>query len=346
MFETPGARVLDGRYEVLRVLGAGSFGEVYEVFDHNLRVHAALKLLGQAPSSGHPWAEAHVLQALDGPFVLKVLNADVHLGQQYIVTELAVNGTIADHIVSDVGVPVEQARRWTRDLCHGVARMHRDRLVHRDIKPENVFLSAKGAAMVGDVGLAQLVDDDGSAAAAGTLLTMAPEVAGAACGGPVNSYTVRSDVYSIGASLYWMLAGHRVLPAATTYADVVAGQPDDLAEAAPHVPLPLRKAVMKALSADPAARFASVVELDAAIGGVGSPRRRWDRRSPHSGHEQCFRGVGSSAAIELCVVAQERPGTVALRHQYASGRSLAKHDRVVTRARLAAAIRSTIRAIG
>ena len=328
------------------MLGAGSFGEVYEVFDHNFQVHAALKLLKQAPAPGHPWAEAHVLKALDGPFVLKVLNADVYLGQQYIVTELAANGTIADHIVSNVGVPVEQARRWTRDLCHGIARMHRDHLVHRDIKPENVFLSAKGSAMVGDVGLAQLVADDGSAAAAGSLLTMAPEVAAAACGGPMNSYTVRSDVYSIGASLYWMLTGHQVLPDATTYADVVAGQPDNIADAAPHVPPLLRKAVMKALSIDPAARFASVAQLDAAIGGVVSPRRHWDRTSPHPGHEQCFHGVGSNSTIELCVVVEEQAGKVALRHKYASGRSLAKHDRVVARTKLAAAIRSTMRAVG
>jgi serine/threonine protein kinase len=340
---TPGPRIYARRYEILSSLGTGSFGEVYKVLDHNLNRVGALKLLKAVSSASDPWAEAHMLMALDGPFVLRVQNAAVFQGQQYIVTDLAETGSVSSHIQAAVGMPVEQARLWGRDMSRGVERMHKQGLLHCDLKPDNIFVSATNSALVGDVGLAQKCDVNGLVDAAGTMTTMAPEVAAAAATGVPRCYSVRSDVFSIAATLYWMLTGSPVKPAAQTYADVVAMKIPDIWDIAAHVPNQLRTAVMKALDPDPANRFASAADFDSAIGGVPIPSRRWDRVTPHTSHEQCFVGSGRKSAIDLCVAPVPGRAFVQLSGSYASGRAIAAMTRKVRRSQLSTAIRSAIR---
>ncbi len=325
------------------MLGAGAFGEVYEVFDHNLSLRGALKFFEQPPPLGHRWAEAHTLKALDGPFVLHVQNADVSAGQQFIVTDLAENGSVADHIIDAVGMPVEQARTWGRDIIGGVARVHLQNLLHCDMKPENVFLTATGSAIVGDFGLAQPQDDDGLAYAAGSLHTMAPEVAAAFSGGTPLVYTTRSDVYSVGATIYWMLAGRPVLPDATNKADIASMTVADLWDIAPHVPGPIRSAVMRAVAFDAAARFQTMSEFDSAISGVALPTRQWNKVRPHDGHHQCFEGVARTSTIDLCAMHTANAGRLHVTGTYRSGRRIPSLTREIRAVQLPQAVRKVIR---
>ena len=343
---SPGSRVINGRYEVVRALGQGAFGEVYEVYDHNLSLRGALKFLSNPSPVGHPWAESRLLMALDGPYVLHVQNADVAAGQQFIVTDLAEDGAIADKIVPNVGLPVEQARLWARDIISGVQRVHQQGLLHCDIKPENVFLTSGGRAVVGDLGLAQAQDANGFAIAAGSAPTMAPEVAAASAGGPAQVYSSSSDIYSVGATLYWMLAGRPVLPSVTKPSDIGGMAIPDLWDVAPHVPPPIRTAVMTAVARDPADRFASISEFDTAISGVAVPVRRWDRVSPHHGHNACFQGVAKTSMIRLCVSSASRPGRLQISAVYASGRRIPALSKEVPTAQLPRAVRSAIRQSG
>ena len=129
-----------------------------------------------------------------------------------IVTAVA-KSTTARSIQPGVGVDVEQATRWLRQACRGVARVHDAGLLHKDIKPENLFISNDQDVLVGDLGIACLRDATGAGHFGGTAETMAPEVAvvGATMSPAAwpnqRPTTVLSDVYSLGASLYWLLAG-------------------------------------------------------------------------------------------------------------------------------------------
>jgi eukaryotic-like serine/threonine-protein kinase len=316
----PAGFVLNGRYEVLRPLGNGANGYVYEVADHNTGQVSALKIIVTA----HPstvWDEARVLAGLDGEFILPIRNADLASGLPFLVTPVAERGNTADAIknAATVGLPVDLAGRWTQQACRGLSRVHDRGLLHNDVKPDNIFVGEKGEALLGDLGLACLRDSTGMGHFAGTPATMAPEVAVAgismmAGGPPLRPTTIASDVYSLGATLYWFLSG---IPPhfdnrgpLETMQLVAAGPPPDLRDAAPHVPLGLGEIVAKAMHRDPVQRYRNPADLDAALGGRSRQRRQWARQRPHPAHEACFLGDGHGQAIELCAV------PTGLRHQH------------------------------
>jgi serine/threonine-protein kinase len=166
--------VINGRYEIARWLGGGANGVVYAVLDHHQHETSALKFLLNFNRHA-PWAEAQLLTRLGGQFILPVRNADHALGLPFVVTEIAVHGSVESQI--GIGVEPQLAVRWVRNACQGVARMHDMRLLHNDLKPENLFLSSDQKAMVGDLGLASLWDASGHGHFGGTPATIAPEVA-------------------------------------------------------------------------------------------------------------------------------------------------------------------------
>lgn len=336
--------IIAGRYEVLRPLGSGSFGEVYEVHDHTLDTRCALKLLANGILFG-PWSESQVLRGLRGEYIMPILNADVVAGQRYVVTEVMTGGTVDNHLSPGLGMATEQAVRWTREACQGIARVHDHGLIHGDIKPGNLFLDHRGEVLVGDFGLAQQLGADGCAKAVGTRETMAPEVAAAGVP-PVTTnltYTVGSDVYSLGATLFWMLAGEPPLAGVASY-DLLATQSrPDIWERAPHIPRGLRDVVNRAIAFDPADRPASAIELAAALGRYRAPARRWTRIAPHPGHEQCFTGVKGASKIEVCAVPDgSRPIAIVAR-QAGSGRKVRKAARSCSRSDLSKFLRSAFK---
>ncbi|MGH3724611.1 MAG: serine/threonine protein kinase [Mycobacterium sp.] len=340
-------QVIAGRYEVRKALGSGAFGEVYEVFDHNLKQVCALKIHNRTVAG--PWTEAQILRQLDGEFILKVLNADLAAGAPYVVTHLATNGTVTDKIEPDVGMPITSAVRWARQACQGVARIHDQKLLHRDIKPDNLFIDHRQDVLVGDLGLAQLQDQNGLADAAGSIPTMAPEIAQIGVPGQnpttVRVYGAAADVYSIGATLFWMLAGAQPVPGASSYADVWSAPQPDIWDAAPHVPQGLRDIVNKSIAREPFNRYASAAGFDSALGGWSPPPRIWTRVTPHSGHRQCFSGTKGASLLEVCAIPTgvRSQLQIVARHP-ASQRAVVKAHRTVSRAGLAAGLRSTFRA--
>lgn len=347
MTATPTSRIIAGRYEVRRPLGKGNFGEVYEVLDLHLKHVCALKLLATTPFGN--WAEAQILRQVHGEFILPVLGADLAAGRCYVVTELATHGTVA-HQITSVGIPITLATRWARQACQGVARLHDHRLLHGDIKPENLFLNSRQDALVGDLGLAQLQDSNGMVEACGSKPTMAPEVARVGVPGQAvpttRTYGVRSDVYSLGATLFWMLAGAPPVPGARTTADVWFASQPDLWLVAPHVSQGLRDIVNKAIARNPSDRYASPADLDAALGGRSLQTRAWTRVNPHSGHEQCFVGdkIGASQ-VQVCAVPTGKRTRIDIEASHAkSGRAIKKASRNVAKSSLASGLRSTFRA--
>ena len=259
-----------------------------------------------------PWDEARVLVGLEGEHILEVRNAHHHLGQPFIVTPVADHGTVADQITPDVGVPTDAAITWIQHACRGTSRLHDRGLLHNDIKPDNIFLTANRRAILGDLGLAGLRDTTGHAPFAGTPATMAPEVARVGATLPqADWFTQRpcstaSDVYSLGASLYWLLYGRPPYEGATlvdTMQAVIAGPPPDLLDVAPHVPQGVRDIIRRAMDPDAAKRHHSPAAFDQALGSRARQPRTWTRHTPHQGHMTCFVGNGSSKNdLSVCVV--------------------------------------------
>lgn len=299
-----GARI-HNRYVVLAHLGGGVNGEVYRVSDDRQRIEVALKMLDPARRPPGGWyVEAEFLTQLRGDFILPILNADDEAGVPFIVTEVMANGSTADHIQPEVGVAVDKAATWVQQACAGVSRIHDRRVLHNDIKPANLFLDKHENVLVGDFGLVCPMDRAGNGHPAGSTETLAPEIITT---GVTNA---RTDVYSLGATLYELIAGHWLNPAMTSVTDtkiaypiVAAHVPTPIGNIAPHVSVGLRAIIMKAVDPNPANRFANPAQLGAAIGARTKPRRTWTRTTPCAGHSMCFVGTRTGAnAYQVCAV--------------------------------------------
>lgn len=295
--------IIGARYEILGYLGSGTYGEVYRARDHHLDTVIALKLLKIA--GGNVWAEAQSLMNLRSHYILPVLNADIYAGVPFLVTELAMNGS-ADQRMPPAGVAPMTAVRWVRHACRGAARAHGARLLHRDIKPHNLFLTGEGEAQLGDFGIAAFMDANGEASPIGTPITRAPEVT---AGGNTS---IRSDVYSLGASLYALLSGN--------YPTTTANAP--LRDVAPHVSQALAQRVQKAIAIDPTERYETATALDRALGTLPVASRDWRRTDEHNGHACCYRGTGGGKAdVTVCLVPTGTRHEVVAQHQ-PSGRRI------------------------
>ena len=271
-----------------------------------------MKLLPQV-SPVTAWQESAILTQLRGEFVLPVWNAGLDHGVPFIVTDLAVSGTLADQIGPGVGVPVSSAARWIQQACRGIARVHDLGLLHNDIKPENIFLGSNGEALVGDFGVACKVDANGHGRFGGTVTTMAPEVAHVGVTVPARNWTyqrptsVASDVFSLGATLYELIAGVPwFVPSGNQPADLLTAAtsaPPRLIDVAPHCPPGLARTVELAMARAPSNRFATPAAFDAAIGGRTRNSREWVRQTTHPGHTDCYLGERlHHATVDVCVV--------------------------------------------
>jgi eukaryotic-like serine/threonine-protein kinase len=293
---------LHDRYEIVGYLGGGKYGQVHKVHDHNLGCDVALKLLEPLAGESLDWAEAQRLQQLRSEFLLPVLNAAVipGLDLRYITMPLAEEGDLA-RMAGELGAPLLAALRLCQQVATGAARIHDAGLLHRDVKPENVFLS-RGDALLGDLGLAALMDGAGTAAADGTQFTAAPELfQGGRC-------SVRSEVYSLGATTYIALTGkwprgHGLGPVEVARA-AIAGAGPDLRDLAPHVPRAVASVVSRALAVDPAKRYSTAAGYGAALGEAAKGvAREWQRTDEHGDHAMCVRAAAKKgrSGVFVCL---------------------------------------------
>lgn len=283
------------------------------VGDHHEGDEVALKIIN--PTSITPlgvWAEARILRRLSDNHILPIRNAFTHLGYAMVVTDIAREGTVKDRITAEpLGLDLIEAVRWTRQACQGITRAHDYGLVHNDIKPGNLFLTENNDCRVGDFGFAGLIDPATGVAHiyGGTFNTMAPEVAAKWTTGP--EATTASDVYSVAASAYWMLAGQTPhdLSGFPTEADKLAhissAPARNLRDVAPHVPDTIARVIDGALSTNPADRSATPHQFSADLGRpvTGRRWRRTDEHPTHMGHLACWRGTpaGSGSVYLLCM---------------------------------------------
>jgi len=309
--------LFDRRYRLLSLLGQGHAGEVWRAEDTTTGRTVALKVLdGTKTTPDAAWKEATRLTSLESPYLVRVHGAALAVDTPYLDMELALGGTAADHS-APLGVTADMAVRWTRQVAQGLHLCHQRGLLHRDVKPENVFLDDKQDARLGDFGTAAVQGPTGSASVGGDPQVRAPEVLkGGDC-------TVRSDVYSIGITLYSFLTGrlpHRWIDHGSfrSLKAAALGGPPDIRTVAPHVDRALAAVVRTATSLTPTDRFASVGAMDNALGRLRSSLRAVKETVPHSGCERCWDARPTAPRggtdVHVCLLRSGRRFKVLTRH--------------------------------
>ncbi len=268
-----------GRYRLRRKLGEGGMGEVWAAWHAALRREVAVKLLrvdeGQDPTLIERFErEVAALSELSHPNTIRVFDYGVtEDGIWYYVMELLEGEDVRRLVEREGPLPEERAVHITEQAARALAEAHARGIVHRDIKPENLFLTRAGGerdvVKVFDFGIAKrtAAQDDHTltrtGAVMGTPAYMSPE---AACGEEADA---RSDVYSLGATLYYMLAARPPFDrdgVVDLLLDHIHSDVPPLAETRGAAVSPaLEAVVMRSLAKNPADRYAGAQELAAAL---------------------------------------------------------------------------------
>src|SRR6185437_512860 len=257
---------LDGRYELLELLGEGSFGRVYRARDRRLGRVVAVKVIKPWWAEDDAWVErfereARVLARVSDPGIIRIYDIGEAEEGPYYVTELVEGESLADRLRRGA-LPAEDARLIAEQLCSALAGAHREGIVHCDVKPANVLLGDDGRVRVADFGVARVAEGTVQSLAttvAGTPRYMSPEQA---LGHPTSAAT---DVYSAGVLLYEMLAGRPPFEDGSLVELGLRHLQDPPPPLPEHVPAQLRAVVERALAKAPRDRYADAGEMEEAL---------------------------------------------------------------------------------
>ncbi len=263
---SPGERI--GRFEIVREIGRGGFGTVYEARDLELGREVAFKLVRRAGpkelKADRMLAEAEAAARLAHPNIVHLYDLGRCTYGPYLIMELLRGATLAERLGEGRLAPRE-ALRVGVEASRGVAHAHAQGVVHRDLKPGNVFVCEDGQVKLLDFGLAQVFGREG--ARGGTPAYMAPEQARGESGDE------RSDVYALGVMLYELLAGKLPYEGEREGGVPEGGTAPEIAGA----PAALQKVLDRLLARDPAERPQDGAAAHALLAGFQKtlePRRR------------------------------------------------------------------------
>lgn len=299
-------------FEIVREIGRGGMGVVFEAIQHALQRRVAIKVLGGSVSGSLTdgnqrlarfHTEARAAARLRHPHIVPVFGVGSTNDCHYYVMDF-IEGQSLRQLLEDESS--QRSPQWAAEVgstvCDALSYAHDQGVLHRDIKPANLMIDPRDSVWIADFGLAKLSEQ--------SELTRTGEVIGTPQYMPPESfdgiYDERSEVYSVGLTLYEILAGRPAIQARNT-AETIRKATDGVT-AAPSkcnrsVPADLDTVVMKALSVDPQTRYASAAamrdDLDCFLGnrpiqarrsGLAQRTVRWFRREPRI------------AALTLCTI--------------------------------------------
>jgi serine/threonine protein kinase/Tol biopolymer transport system component len=271
-------------YTVLRRLGAGGMGVVYEAEDSRLGRHVALKFLSpdaeqDALALERFKQEARAASALNHPNICTIYAIEDCDGRSFIAMELLEGESLSDRIQS-IPLPLDKILDIGIQVTDGLAVAHSKGIVHRDLKPGNIFVTTRGQAKILDFGLAKLARDRQAAletvggeaptmarpqltspgSSVGTVAYMSPEQARG------DDLDGRSDLFSLGAVLYEMATGRVPFEGKTSavvFQGILTGNPRRPTQVNPAIPPKLEEIIDKALEKDTDLRYQSAAEMRA-----------------------------------------------------------------------------------
>ncbi len=272
--ESEAGELIAGRYKIVRWIGGGGMGRVYEAFDNELEERIALKVLKAGLSADaieRFRREVKLTRRIQHRNVARMHDIGDHDGEKFLTMEL-IDG---QSLTGDVGMaPMtwERLRSVAEQMCDGLAAAHAAGVIHRDLKPDNVMVErVTGRVVITDFGIARSEDDPGVTrigAVIGTPRYMAPEqLAGAELDG-------RSDLFALGVMLFELATGRRPWDGDTAVAIAVAQAtqpPRSLDTATTPIPASFIAVIAACLQLDPAKRPAGAAEVRAAIAAGGEP---------------------------------------------------------------------------
>jgi serine/threonine protein kinase len=263
-----------GDYEVVRVLGTGGLGEVYEVRHAISQRAEAMKVLlpdqRAADQMGERFRrEIQMLGALSHPNIASLHNAFYHDGQLIMIMELVSGETLRSKSIRTL-LSIPQVLRYARQILSALEYAHQRNVVHRDIKPSNIMITEEDEVKLLDFGIA-ITDRSAELTAPGFLVGsisyMSPEqISG-------DKATTRSDIYAVGVTLYEVLTGRLPVVGTSNFAIMrshLTEQPLAPVELNPRLPAGLSNAVLKALEKKPEDRFASAKEFLMALNALSA----------------------------------------------------------------------------
>ncbi len=259
----PGQRI--GDYEIVAKLGAGGLGVVYEVQHLISQRREAMKIL-LPDQAGTPemverfHREVQTLASLNHPNIAALHTAFYHGNQLAMMMELVHGETLADRRLK-TGISLAQVLDYAAQVLSALVYAHRLGVVHRDIKPSNIMITETGVVKLLDFGIAFQEKSSHltqSGFLLGSLNYMSPEqVSG-------EGATTRSDLYSVGVTLYEILTGILPVTGKTNY-EILMGhlhqQPVPPYQVAPQVPIAISDAIMRSLAKDPTQRYQTAEEF-------------------------------------------------------------------------------------
>ncbi len=263
---------IDG-YQLLGRLGAGGMSEVFRAQDLINRRVVAIKVIAPRVAGDRLFIErfqreARAAAALIHPNIIACHGMGETRGKPYMVLEYMEGGDV-EMLAARARwrLPEERVLRIGLDCARGLVAVGSHGMVHRDIKPANIFLDGDGLAKLADLGLAKSAAQDDQLTVAGVRVGspgyMAPEQARG------EAVDIRSDIYSLGASLYHLLAGRAAFVGRTPLETVLKGlreEPEPLASAAPQVSPAVAAIVTRCLARLPRDRYQDPAELEHDLG--------------------------------------------------------------------------------
>jgi serine/threonine protein kinase len=265
-----------GKYKLLERIGFGGMGQVFLCEHMYMRRRVAIKVLPPAKAEepaalGRFYREARAAAALDHPNIVRTHDIDQDGNLHFLVMEY-VDGSSMLEIVKKKGpMAIDRAAQYIWQAAQGLDHALRVGVIHRDIKPGNILVDRGGTSKILDMGLARFYNSDDDMltkkydekSVLGTADYVAPEQT-------INSHDVdvRADIYSLGATFYYLLAGHPPFPEGTISQKLIAHQtrqPRPIRALRPEIPEAIAAVLARMMTKSVADRFQTPTELMAAL---------------------------------------------------------------------------------